>query len=74
VPSSTPARPCPRTRQPGPSPPPAPHSAVEQELIGKLTRAYTAADLDSLVALLTDDVRLSMQPHPFEYRGRVVAP
>ena len=41
--------------------------------IGKLTAAYTAADLDSLVALLTDDVRLSMPPHPFEYHGRAVA-
>jgi RNA polymerase sigma-70 factor (ECF subfamily) len=54
-------------------PPPAPHSPAEQELISKLTRAYTAADLDSLISLLTDDVRLSMPPHPFEYRGRAVA-
>jgi len=54
-------------------PPPAPYSAAEQELIGKLTSAYTAADLDSLIALLADDVRLSMPPHPFEYRGRAVA-
>jgi RNA polymerase sigma-70 factor (TIGR02960 family) len=54
-------------------PPPPPHSAAERALIDKLTSAYTAADLDSLVALLTDDVRLSMPPHPFEYRGRVVA-
>jgi RNA polymerase sigma-70 factor (ECF subfamily) len=53
--------------------PPAPHSAAERELIGKLTSAYTAADLDRLVALLADDVRLSMPPHPFEYRGRAVA-
>jgi RNA polymerase sigma-70 factor (TIGR02960 family) len=55
------------------APPPAPHSAAEQELISKLTSAYTAADLDRLIALLTDDVRLSMPPHPFEYRGRTVA-
>ena len=54
-------------------PPPAPHSAAEQELIGRLTAAYTAADLDSLIALLSDDVRLSMPPHPFESRGRAVA-
>lgn len=39
----------------------------EQELISKLTSAYTAADLDRLIALLTDDVRLTMPPHPFEY-------
>jgi RNA polymerase sigma-70 factor (ECF subfamily) len=42
-------------------------------LIQKLTSAYTAADLDSLLALLTEDVRLTMPPHPFEYRGRTVA-
>ena len=57
----------------GAEPPPAPHSAAEQQLIGKLTTAYTTADLDSLIALLSDDVRLSMPPHPFEYRGRAVA-
>ena len=57
----------------GAEPPPAPHSAAERTLIGKLTSAYTAADLDSLIALLTDDVRLSMPPHPFEYHGRTVA-
>jgi RNA polymerase sigma-70 factor (TIGR02960 family) len=57
----------------GSGPPPAPHSAAERALIDKLTAAYTAADLDGLVALLTDDVRLAMPPHPFEYRGRTVA-
>jgi RNA polymerase sigma-70 factor (ECF subfamily) len=57
----------------GAEPPPPPHSAAEQELIGKLTSAYTAADLDSLIALLTDDVRLAMPPHPFEYRGHAAA-
>jgi RNA polymerase sigma-70 factor (ECF subfamily) len=54
-------------------PPPPPQSAVEQALIEKLTSAYIAADLDGLVALLTDDVRLTMPPHPFEYHGRQVA-
>lgn len=53
--------------------PPPPRSAAEQELIRKLTTAYTAADLDGLVALLTGDVRLTMPPGPFEYRGRAVA-
>jgi RNA polymerase sigma-70 factor (TIGR02960 family) len=57
----------------GAEPPPPPHSAAERAMVGKLTAAYTAADLDGLLALLTDDVRLSMPPHPFEYRGRTVA-
>jgi RNA polymerase sigma-70 factor (TIGR02960 family) len=54
-------------------PPPPPRSAAELAMIAKLTAAYTAADLDGLLALLTDNVRLSMPPHPFEYRGRAVA-
>jgi RNA polymerase sigma-70 factor (TIGR02960 family) len=57
----------------GAEPPPPPHSDAERALIDKLTSAYTSADLDSLISLLTDDVRLSMPPHPFEYRGRAVA-
>lgn len=56
-----------------PAEPPPPSSAAEQELIRNLTTAYTAADLNRLVALLTDDVRLTMPPGPFEYRGRAVA-
>ena len=31
-----------------------------------------SADLDALVALLTDDVFMSMPPMPFEYEGRDV--
>jgi RNA polymerase sigma-70 factor (TIGR02960 family) len=54
-------------------PPPPPGSAAERALIDKLTAAYTTADLDGLVALLTDNVRLAMPPHPFEYHGRAVA-
>jgi RNA polymerase sigma-70 factor (TIGR02960 family) len=57
----------------GAEPPPPPRSEAERALIDKLTSAYTAADLDSLIALLADDVRLSMPPHPFEYCGRAVA-
>jgi RNA polymerase sigma-70 factor (TIGR02960 family) len=57
----------------GLEPPPPPQSAAERRLIDKLTSAYTTADLDGLLALLTDDVRLTMPPHPFEYRGRAVA-
>jgi Sigma-70, region 4 len=53
----------------GAEPPPPPGSAAERTLIEKLT----AADLDSLLALLTEDVRLVMPLHPFEYRGRAFA-
>ena len=50
--------------------PPAAGSPTEQALVAKLVRAYEAGDVDALVALLTDDVRLSMPPIPLEYLGR----
>ncbi len=51
-------------------PPPLPDSPAEQALVARLTRAYEAGDVDELVALLTDDVRLAMPPVPLEYEGR----
>ena len=54
-------------------PPPPPHSAVEQELVDRLTRAFEAADVDGIVALLTEDAWLTMPPVPLEYQGRELA-
>jgi RNA polymerase sigma-70 factor (ECF subfamily) len=51
-------------------PPPAPGSPSERALVAKFARAYAAADLDALVALLTTDVLLSMPPMALEYLGR----
>jgi RNA polymerase sigma-70 factor (TIGR02960 family) len=51
-------------------PPPAPRSPSEQELLARFVSAYEAADIDAVVALLTDDVFISMPPMPFEYQGR----
>jgi RNA polymerase sigma-70 factor (ECF subfamily) len=51
-------------------PPPEPRSSAEDAIVAKFTRAWESADLDSLVALLTDDVVVSMPPMPFEYEGR----
>ena len=53
-------------------PPPAPDSPSEDAIVAKFVRAYESADLDALVALLTDDVFSSMPPIPFEYQGRDV--
>ena len=41
--------------------------------MAKFVRAWESADLDALVALLTDDVFISMPPMPFEYQGRDAA-
>jgi len=54
----------------GQDPPPPPGSAAERELVDRLTQAYDAGDVDSVVALLTDDVLLRMPPVPLEYQGR----
>ena len=53
-----------------PEPPPAPESQSEEAIVGKFVSAWESADLDALVALLTDDVFMSMPPMPFEYEGR----
>ena len=54
-------------------PAPAPDSPSEQETVAEFVRAYESGDLDALVALLTDDVFLSMPPLPLEYEGIDVA-
>jgi RNA polymerase sigma-70 factor (TIGR02960 family) len=53
-------------------PPPASDSPSEDEVVATFVRAWESADLDALVALLTDDVFVSMPPMPFEYEGRDV--
>jgi RNA polymerase sigma-70 factor (TIGR02960 family) len=50
-------------------PAPAPDSSSEQATVAEFVRAYESGDLDALVALLTDDVFLSMPPLPLEYEG-----
>jgi len=51
-------------------PPPAPDGPAEQALVARFVRAYQSGDVDALVALLTDDVLVSMPPIPLEYQGR----
>jgi RNA polymerase sigma-70 factor (ECF subfamily) len=52
--------------------PPIADSPAEEAIVAEFVRAYESADLDALVALLTDDVFISMPPMPFEYEGRDV--
>ena len=53
-------------------PPPAADSPAEEAIVAKFVSAYESADVDALVALLTDDVFMSMPPLPLEYEGREV--
>ena len=61
-----------RRQQPavGHQPPPAAGSPAEDAIVAKFARAWESADLDALVALLTDDVFIAMPPEPFGYEGR----
>jgi RNA polymerase sigma-70 factor (TIGR02960 family) len=52
---------------------PAPDSPAERATVAEFVRAYESGDLEALVALLTDDVFLSMPPLPLEYEGIDVA-
>jgi hypothetical protein len=56
----------------GREPPPAADSSAEDAIVAKFVSAYESADIDALVALLTDDVFMSMPPLPLEYQGRDV--
>jgi RNA polymerase sigma-70 factor (TIGR02960 family) len=54
-------------------PAPPPGSAAERHLVDQLTRAFETADVDRILALLTEDVWVTMPPLPLEYQGRELA-
>jgi len=58
-----------RHAEPGPGREPRPGSAAERALARRFADAYTAADIDAVIALLTDDAWLSMPPAPHQYHG-----
>lgn len=62
-----------QSRSPLTEPPPWPASQAENRVIADFVRAWESADVAALVALLTDDVFLTMPPMPFEYEGLDVA-
>jgi RNA polymerase sigma-70 factor (TIGR02960 family) len=49
---------------------PSPGSAEERELAERFATAFSADDIEGVVALLTDDAWLSMPPAPHQYHGR----
>jgi RNA polymerase sigma-70 factor (ECF subfamily) len=51
-------------------PPPMPNSTTELEIVARVTAAFETGDVDELLALLTDDVLVTMPPIPGELEGR----
>ena len=49
-------------------PAPPPGSAAERQVVDRLTTAFETADIAGILALLTEDVWLTMPPLPLEYR------
>jgi RNA polymerase sigma-70 factor, ECF subfamily len=62
-------------RLPGPdrAPAPPPRSARERKIVAEFTRAFERADIRAVLALLTDDVALTMPPLPQSGHGRAAA-
>jgi RNA polymerase sigma-70 factor (ECF subfamily) len=54
---------------PGPERAPLPNSDEERRLVQRFSDAWVADDIDSVVALLTDDAWVTMQPSPLQYQG-----
>jgi len=50
--------------------PPRPDSPGERDLVDRFTRAYQGGDVAGVVALLTEDIAVTMPPLPLEYHGR----
>jgi RNA polymerase sigma-70 factor (TIGR02960 family) len=48
---------------------PLPNSPSEREVVGRFADAVETGDIDTVVALLTDDAWLRMPPQPYEYQG-----
>ncbi|TCO45341.1 sigma-70 family RNA polymerase sigma factor [Actinocrispum wychmicini] len=59
-----------RRRQSEPAP--VADSPAENAIVANFVQAWQTADIDALVALLTDDVFMAMPPLPLEYEGREV--
>ena len=59
------------SRLPGPDrdPAPQPHSPRERKIVGEFTLAFERGDVEAILALLTEDVWLTLPPLPLEYQG-----
>ena len=53
--------------------PPPPNSDIERRIVERFTLAFEGHDVTSIVALLTEDVLVTMPPTPVVYQGQVAA-
>jgi RNA polymerase sigma-70 factor (TIGR02960 family) len=49
---------------------PLPDSDAERAIVTRFVDAFEAGDVDGLVAILSDDAKLTMPPEPFQFEGR----
>ena len=45
-------------------------AAVDEDVLARYIAAYEAADVDTTLALLADDIRITMPPAPYLFEGR----
>jgi RNA polymerase sigma-70 factor (ECF subfamily) len=50
-------------------PSPAPNSVAEKEIVARVTAAFETGNADELVALLSEDISVTMPPVPGECKG-----
>jgi RNA polymerase sigma-70 factor (TIGR02960 family) len=48
---------------------PLPGTAAERAVVSRFADAFEGGDVEAVVALLSDDARLTMPPEPFEFHG-----
>jgi RNA polymerase sigma-70 factor, ECF subfamily len=48
---------------------PLPNSRRERDVVGRFANALEDGNVDTVVALLTDDAWLTMPPYPYQYQG-----
>ncbi len=48
---------------------PLPRSTIEAEVVRRFVEAFESGDLEEVIALLTDDAKLTMPPEPVECHG-----
>jgi hypothetical protein len=56
-----------------PEPAPPPGSPTETAVLARFSVAFALGDVDAIVALLDDDVRVRLPPAQLEHRGRAAA-